>query len=261
MVQVYLASLLDFFLPDLEAHYLNWLGKSEQARFRRYRTSGKRKQFLLGQVLLRAVLSKFSGINPPQLQFTLRENGKPRVHSPGSAACHFSLSHSGEYVVVAFARYPSIGIDIEKRTRQRRIDSIARRYFAPSENRFLKTLPPEQRLLRFYDLWTLKEAWLKAGGVEQAPSRSTLNKFGFDLESKTDQLGFWVDQSLAAQPGAWQFWLLELVPDHQIAVSVSTGGLPRVSSIHAQRLASLQQLSSIPLSAQPASAWSAWKPQ
>ncbi|UOF91131.1 4'-phosphopantetheinyl transferase superfamily protein [Fodinisporobacter ferrooxydans] len=55
-----------------------------------------------------------------------------------------------------------IGIDVE---RIRPIDlNIARRFFSPVEQRDLSMQPDDAKLEYFFDLWTLKESYVKAKG-------------------------------------------------------------------------------------------------
>ncbi|TYR78268.1 4-phosphopantetheinyl transferase family protein [Priestia megaterium] len=55
-----------------------------------------------------------------------------------------------------------IGVDIEK-IEEIRIDEVIK-FFSEEERIYLSLLNGRQRLLRFYDLWTLKESYLKAVG-------------------------------------------------------------------------------------------------
>ena len=48
--------------------------------------------------------------------------------------------------------------------RRRRSDAIARRFFAPGEQRRLFALGEAERYREFFRLWTCKEAFLKATG-------------------------------------------------------------------------------------------------
>jgi 4'-phosphopantetheinyl transferase len=69
-------------------------------------------------------------------------------------------------VAVAVARDRPVGVDAEDR--ERRVDwaVVARRFFAPVEVASLDALATEAlRRERFFALWTLKEAWLKARGL------------------------------------------------------------------------------------------------
>ena len=99
-------------------------------------------------------------------QFTCNPFGKPQSRDGfGAQAPYFNLSHSHGRAVLALSRTPQIGVDIEFAGRERRISEIAHRYFADAEAQDLLALsgPAQQR--RFYELWSLKEAYIKARGL------------------------------------------------------------------------------------------------
>ena len=79
-------------------------------------------------------------------------HGKPLI-----AGRHFSLSHSGEYALLAVGDTP-IGTDIEK-IEPRRVRT-SERLFQPEELLWLREQPEEG----FFSLWTLKESVLKMRG-------------------------------------------------------------------------------------------------
>lgn len=47
----------------------------------------------------------------------------------------------------------------------RRFFTIAERFFYPEEWVFIKSLPDEEQMKAFFEVWTLKEAYLKAIGT------------------------------------------------------------------------------------------------
>ena len=89
-------------------------------------------------------------------------HGKP--HAPSLPWLEFNLSHAGTHLLLAFARNQPLGIDLECTQRRPPTEGIARRYFAASEADALDRLPSERRARAFLDLWTHKEAVLKALG-------------------------------------------------------------------------------------------------
>ncbi|MCY4356671.1 MAG: 4'-phosphopantetheinyl transferase superfamily protein [Gammaproteobacteria bacterium] len=247
-IKLCFANLQDYSLQTLESHSLPWIGDDELARYKRYRNPRRSKQFLLGQALLRVALSRITEIKPQQWHFTAGMTGKPIIKSPlPDDECHFSVSHSGEHVVVGLARYAAFGIDVESCTRQRYLEKIAQRHFAPQEIAELLSLPKSQQLARFYALWTLKEAWLKAGGSQQTPSRKILHKFSFGFATDTDEIEFHVDEPLFVDTRAWKFWQLEVMPDHAIAVAINGGDQRPVRSINAYHFDSFDQIREVPL--------------
>ena len=91
-------------------------------------------------------------------QVMTEENGKPYIQG---LPVHFSLSHSGSFVLCALSDKP-VGCDIQ--WTQKVNTQLARRYFAPREAALLENLPPEQARELFCRLWVLKESLGKALG-------------------------------------------------------------------------------------------------
>ncbi len=148
-------------IADLDESHLSLL-KSNVSDQRRNRVetlynSEKAKQQLASESLIRMVVRKERGMK--EIGFGACPHGKPFI--VGLPNFYYNLSHSGEWVVCATDRAP-IGIDIEM-VRPVNID-LARLYFSTAEYRSLigKTEPEKNRL--FFDLWTLKESYIKAKG-------------------------------------------------------------------------------------------------
>ena len=148
-------------IADLDESHLSLL-KSNVSDQRRNRVetlynSEKAKQQLASESLISMVVRKERGMK--EIGFGTCPHGKPFI--VGLPNFYYNLSHSGEWVVCATDRAP-IGIDIEM-VRPVNID-LARLYFSTAEYRSLigKTEPEKNRL--FFDLWTLKESYIKAKG-------------------------------------------------------------------------------------------------
>lgn len=93
------------------------------------------------------------------LEWTTGEHGKPRL-AGAAAEWDFNLSHAGNYAVAALARGAQVGVDLESLSRPADIELLGRRVFSESERELVRTGGRE----RFFDLWSRKEALLKALG-------------------------------------------------------------------------------------------------
>lgn len=86
-----------------------------------------------------------------------------KLYFPALPQLHVSVSHSGEYFVCALSDSP-VGVDLQQHSRQEsgcaRLWKIARRYFHPTEQRFMIPNPAE----RFFTLWTARESYVKFTG-------------------------------------------------------------------------------------------------
>ena len=144
-------------LHELQPAGLASLSPAEVDRAGQLKAERRRREFLCGRALLRALLQYQFGNPADSYQLETDSNGKP-VCVDGPAV---SIAHSGDFVVCAASAHGEIGVDIEVPQSPRNIDGIAENYFAADEVSWLATQPED----RFYMLWVLKEAWLKAKGT------------------------------------------------------------------------------------------------
>ncbi|KAB2642399.1 MAG: 4'-phosphopantetheinyl transferase superfamily protein [Verrucomicrobia bacterium] len=115
-----------------------------------------RKRAHQSQIGIHFLLSRYLELSPEQLLIQKTERGKPILASHPEIS--FSIAHSGDLLVLAFARHP-IGIDLEH-VRPVRGGAIAKKFFTIKEMKFLSEVSEED----FFYLWTAKEAALKADG-------------------------------------------------------------------------------------------------
>lgn len=109
-------------------------------------------------LLLRAAL-RYSGRPAVELErVEAGPQGKPFF--PLAPQVHFSVSHSGDWWLCAFAGQ-SVGLDVQVHRSHTPPAKLSRRFFHPAEDAWLS-----QRDYRpFYDLWCAKESWVKYTGT------------------------------------------------------------------------------------------------
>ena len=131
----------------------------EQERADAYLRDADRARFVTGVALSRTVLGERTGSAPRDvpLDRTCKDCGRPHgpPRLPGGPL--FSISHSGERVVLAVADVP-VGVDVEKRDRRLDPTRLAKRMLLPEERAAIAT--PDD----FLRTWTRKEALVKATG-------------------------------------------------------------------------------------------------
>src|SRR6266403_1164813 len=108
--------------------------------------------------------------SPPTSQYSRRT----KSHSTADSTWRTTRG----MVACAVTRDADVGIDVEGTDRDVRAGDISARFFASSETAALARLAPELRTRRFFDLWTLKEALIKATGLGLAQS---MDRFVFDV--------------------------------------------------------------------------------
>lgn len=126
---------------------------------------------LLGELMARHLLQRFTGASLPEHSFTTGDKGKPEPE--GFNGIHFNISHSGNWVVVAVSDV-AVGVDVEK---IRKVpEGVANRFFSESEKKMLNDAgDDETKADIFFTLWTLKESFLKAIGKGLTKSLSSFS--------------------------------------------------------------------------------------
>ena len=146
-------------LPGVGAR--QWLSASEQARIEGFGSEPRRRSSLAGRWLARLLLAPLLQRRPEDIPLQLDAEGRSSV--TGHPGLHLSFSHSGDWVACAVADVP-IGIDIERMRPRGDLLGLAATVCSTAQCEELAALSGEARLRRFYQLWTLKEAWLKCRG-------------------------------------------------------------------------------------------------
>lgn len=136
---------------------------------------------LIAEILLRTILVEELGLN--NINFAIRKNkyGKPYLEEGGEV--NFNISHSGDLVVCAVDNKP-IGIDIEQ-ILEIDYQSIVESFFSKSDVEFILSAGNENKLERFYEIWTLKESYIKAKGMGLS---IPLKSFGFKFQDNSIRL-------------------------------------------------------------------------
>ncbi len=123
-----------------------------------------REQALVSRGLLRRALSKAAPVAPERWRFDVTEHGRPVAVGPRRAPS-FNISHSGGIIVCVIGDAPELGVDVEDTNRVLDLEALARVSFSARELTGLHALAGDARRERFFALWTLKEAYLKARGA------------------------------------------------------------------------------------------------
>ncbi|WP_233840280.1 4'-phosphopantetheinyl transferase superfamily protein [Dyella sp. 2HG41-7] len=152
---------------------------------------------------LRALLGAYLGLSADAVAFVEGEHGRPELAEPWNRHLQFNWSHSGDIALVALARGIVPGIDVERLRPRAHAMEIAERFFHPDETSALTALDDAQRDQGFLQLWTGKEAVLKAMGRGIAFG---LDRLRLTVSPATPQL-IWLDGDDATQ---WQLQPISL---------------------------------------------------
>jgi len=201
--------------PALLARYRALLSDDELARGRQFAFERDRHRWLLTRALARTVLAGYAGCEPGSLEFARDALGKPALAWPAGLPLDFNLSHTAGLVACAVTAGEAVGIDVEDAERPVAHLLLARRFFAPSEVEIIERAPPERQREVFYEIWTLKEAYLKARGLGLSIS---LASFAVTPAGNVPPaIRFFTGNDA---PGRWQFAQLRLGGRYQIALAL-----------------------------------------
>ena len=139
------------------------LSRDELLRAGRFAHVLDRERFISAHGALRMVLGLYVSMDPQSLEFRTGPMGKPALVQTFTDL-RFNLSHSGDLALIAVTRGREVGVDVERVQRDIEFDPIVEHYFEPAEAWDLRTAPPHERVGKFFDLWTRKEACVKAEG-------------------------------------------------------------------------------------------------
>ena len=162
-VHVWAASLRITF-TELEA-FAAVLSSDEKERAGKFKFEKHRNRFIAGRGALREIAGQYLQAKPAALRFEYTTNGKPVFANEfASAGLHFNLAHSEDLVLIAVTRIGAIGVDVEWVRLVKEMDELVARFFSRREAQLFQKLGNEEKPDAFFNLWTRKEALLKATG-------------------------------------------------------------------------------------------------
>ncbi len=183
--------------PDRLRHRAGLLSEDEIERANRLRSPASRR-FVVARGTLRLILGRYLHCPPDAINFAYSDRGKPLLGASHSQPqLQFNLSHSRDVAVYALISQGDIGVDVEYVRPVSSLLRLAHRYFSEQEQADLKALSGPLQVQRFFDLWTQKEAYIKATG-------EGIQKI-----------------ATAKRPETWSLSSLQIGPEFRVAVTAS----------------------------------------
>ncbi len=159
MIEVYAVNLKNKLSQDIYHQLFCQVSEEKQERIKKFRRIEDAQRSLISDVLVRRIITNKLRLKNEDIVFEYNEYGKPALKQ--QQGCSFNTSHAGDWIVCAVHELP-VGIDVEH-IQPIEFD-IAKRFFSHEEYQELMQKEESQRLSYFYELWTLKEAYIKAVG-------------------------------------------------------------------------------------------------
>ncbi|MBN2533250.1 MAG: 4'-phosphopantetheinyl transferase superfamily protein [Spirochaetales bacterium] len=210
---------------------MKFVGEKKEERILKFRRREDAERTLVGDAFIRTIVCNQFHLKNSDLEFECNEYGKPFVMNIPDF--HYNLSHSGKWVACAID-YEPLGIDVEG---IRPIDfSIAERFFSKTEYEDLIAKPEQEQLEYFYDLWTLKESYIKARGKGLSLPLSSFSirkdRTGITIESENEESWYFVQYPIdpgykfSVCAGNFHFPVeVELLTPEELAGIMTSNGL------------------------------------
>lgn len=191
------------------------MSDDENDRLKRFSMPELRRRFLATRGITRSILGNTLSVAPQEIRFFPAPQGKPEVVFPklDHPFC-FSLSHTGDILMLAFGHAHDIGMDVETVRQGYDAGPIIRRFFSAAEAEEWAQLPADDRVHGFFRAWTRKEAILKATGL----GISGLNQFEVSF-AQTDRRALRRREGHPEAPKTWWFADFEPVYGYQACVT------------------------------------------
>jgi len=173
-MQVYHLSINSPSWDEIDSQLLTYVSTERQGKILRYVNISDRKLSLYAALIVRMGLSQMTGLPIAELFFSAKANHKPMFLSAPNY--DFSISHTHGFVLCCISSDGAVGADTEKL--KDAPFEIMRQVFHPTEIQYVQYAPPSQKELRFFEIWTRKEAYTKQMGtglVLDLPSCNTLS--------------------------------------------------------------------------------------
>lgn len=187
---------------------LETLSPDENQRANKYHFANHRDRFIVARGTLRKILAAYLDIEPTRIAFSHNKFGKP-VLDLENEMIHFNVSHSEDLALVAVTRRQEVGIDVEFINDDIEIRKSAESIFSPAEVTALKALPLESQRATFFEVWTRKEALLKAlgRGFSYPPRQFTVlpSAEGSNISARTEEFHGIRGWSLVSLPSVQKY--------------------------------------------------------
>lgn len=157
VVEVYICQLPEEKSQSELTSMLAYVSGERQKRIMQFFHLADAYRTLVGELLIKHVLYKQSGKRAKDITIEKNAYGKP--YFPDYPSIQFNISHSGDFVVCA-VHDQQVGIDVEE---VRVFDlCMAKQLFTEFE--YWEILAAENKSLACFDIWTMKESYVKALG-------------------------------------------------------------------------------------------------
>lgn len=144
-----------------EQQLLQCLNSDERQYANLFHSEQDGNRFRICRGMVKHILGRYLALPPNEVHLSYTPHGKPfQEHT----TLQFNLSHTQNIAVLAVTAESTIGVDVEHIRDFPELEAVAWEFLSDEAFATVVTLPTEQRLEAFYNVWTGKEAYAKAIG-------------------------------------------------------------------------------------------------
>ena len=193
------------------------LDAEETKAYQGFLVAADRRDYVVAHALLRRSLTSVVPDHAPGAWcFERSALGKPYICAPDleGPPLRFSLSHTRGHVACAISRDGEVGVDAECRSHINDLETLMAGVCSVDEQAQIRAVPPSEQAAGFLDLWSLKEAYVKACGTG---IDKKLAQVAFDLRAPSR-----IRASLpTGMVKSWWFALFRPAVDSRIAIAMA----------------------------------------
>lgn len=160
MVETFFVKVNNYLEQNIFEKLQTFISDERRNRIKKFKFYEDALLSLFSELMVRMILTKTKNIPNSEIQFSNNIYGKPFLRDK-SLDFHFNISHARGIVLCAVADKP-VGVDVEYK-KSIEMD-IAKRFFTKEEYNRLMSLKEKEQIDLFYDLWVVKESYLKFTG-------------------------------------------------------------------------------------------------
>jgi len=133
----------------------------------------QRNTWISCHITLRLMLGEFLKLNPQKIVFKKNRFGKPYLQDSNLS---FNISHTYNSFLIGYYQGGKIGVDLENLSGDEDVPSLVDYAFSDAETEYCRNAV--ELSVRFLELWTLKEAFLKYSGIGLTDFLKSINVYG-----------------------------------------------------------------------------------
>jgi 4'-phosphopantetheinyl transferase len=168
-------------------NFMTCLTPHEKNQANSYYTQELSENYIISHAILRQILSDHTKIYANEIEFTVGPYGKPYLKN-NQQSIEFNMSHSKDMLYIVVTKDIEVGVDVEFKDNNINITELQNLVLSKQEADHLNTLESQtQKKDFFYNIWTLKEAIVKATGQGLSYPISQINLIDEMFSVKTSE--------------------------------------------------------------------------